>query len=240
MPETIYTIPINAAFDQAAGAERPTCPFCLLAKNLLQKELGNLLGEGPAMEPTVRLETNKKGFCRKHNDAVLDFRDKNRLTVALMLESHLDVVRKQVGGGLASLVQPSGKSAEKTIGRQEESCYICDKTNFHFGKMMNTAAWMFANDDDFRKKRLPAQTMICLPHFAKYTSAGRTELRKNGFSDFYSAIEKIMLGYFDSLRSDVSGYCKMFDYRSEGAEWGNKKDAVERAMNFLTGESGSQ
>ncbi|MCL2213124.1 MAG: DUF6062 family protein [Oscillospiraceae bacterium] len=236
MPETIYTIPINAAFDQAAEAERPTCPFCLLAENLLQKELGNLLGEGPAMEPTIRLETNKKGFCRKHNDAILAYRDKNRLTVGLMLETHLDVVRKQVSGGLAALVQPKGAGAEKTIQRQAESCYVCDKTNFHFGKMMNTAAWMYINDDEFRKKRIPAQSMICLPHFARYAAAGREELRKNHFGEFYSTIEKIMLGYFDSLREDVSGYCKMFDYRSDGTEWGNKKDAIERAMNFLTGE----
>jgi hypothetical protein len=28
----------------------------------------------------------------------------------------------------------------------------------------------------------------------------------------------------------------MFDYRNEGADWGNSRDSIERSVEFLTGE----
>ena len=42
--------------------------------------------------------------------------------------------------------------------------------------------------------------------------------------------------YFDSLREDVSWFCKKFDYRYDKEPWGNAKDAVERAIKFTSGD----
>ena len=44
-----------------------------------------------------------------------------------------------------------------------------------------------------------------------------------------------MLSYFDTLREDVSWFCKKFDYRYNDEPWYNSKDAVERAIKFLSG-----
>ena len=62
MAETIYTIPINEAFDKAEDSERPICPFCelyeMLEKNALETTMGAAM-----MEPDIRIETNKHGFA---------------------------------------------------------------------------------------------------------------------------------------------------------------------------------
>ena len=81
MIEKIYTIPVNEAFDLYSG-----CPICSLYKKLEDIELDAILGAA-MMEPDIRIETNKKGFCGKHFDIM--FNMKNRLGLALMIESHL-------------------------------------------------------------------------------------------------------------------------------------------------------
>ena len=61
MEEKIYTIPVNEAFDKKCG-----CPFCTLFSELEQTELESILGAA-MMEPDTRIETNKKGFCKKQD-----------------------------------------------------------------------------------------------------------------------------------------------------------------------------
>ena len=100
MPETIYTIPINEAFDEALEKEKPTCPFCKLESDLETNELDIILGAS-MMEPDIRIKTNEKGFCGKHFHMLRT--RKNRLGLGLIMESHLDEVKKSIkpGGFLA-------------------------------------------------------------------------------------------------------------------------------------------
>ena len=67
MAEKIYTIPINEAFDKTLESETPDCPLCLLRRMLEKNEIERITGAA-MMEPDVRIETNKKGFCRRHFD----------------------------------------------------------------------------------------------------------------------------------------------------------------------------
>ena len=94
--EHIYTIEINDAFDKKNG----TCPLCLLYAKLEDAELDLILGAS-MMEPEVRKVTNRKGFCGRHYQKM--FPRKNRLGMALTLESHLDELKKELkpGGLLA-------------------------------------------------------------------------------------------------------------------------------------------
>ena len=39
---------------------------------------------------------------------------------------------------------------------------------------------------------------------------------------------------FDEVSEDVSHFCKMFDYRNAGGDWGNSRDSIERAIRLLT------
>jgi len=230
MPETIYTIPINHAFEQAAEKDSPTCPFCVLVSNLEVIELERIMGAA-MMEDDIRARTNAKGFCRGHYNSMLAAG--KRLSLALILESHLYHLRDKLSSSPLDLIQSANKRTTSRIERQVESCYLCEIIEFHFAKMLTTAAYMYKQDEDFRK-RLQNQRMICLPHFSRYILAGKGQMKGAQFNDFYKRVGSIVFEYFDSLCEDVSGFCKMFDYRSEGLEWGTKKDSPERATEFLT------
>ena len=63
--EQIYMIPVNEAFDECAKTDVCECPICKMREKLENKEVDIALG--PAMmEPTTRIETNEKGFCKHH------------------------------------------------------------------------------------------------------------------------------------------------------------------------------
>ena len=228
--EQIYTIPVNEAFEASAADASCGCAFCALYRKLEENELDLILGAS-MMEPDVRIKTNREGFCKTHYDMM--FVRKNRLGMALTLESHLDELRREITDNpLASLTGGAGKKAERRIGDLESSCYVCGRIEFNFSRMIETAVMLWEKDPDFRVK-LRAQPMFCLPHYRRVLEVGAKRFRKKELSEFVSAVSKVTETYFDTLREDVSWFCKKFDYRYEEEPWYNSRDAVERAMKFL-------
>ena len=62
MKENICTIPINDIFRPKDG-----CPLCRMEKMLEEQYIEIITGDA-MMEPNIRIETNKKGFCGNHFD----------------------------------------------------------------------------------------------------------------------------------------------------------------------------
>ncbi len=224
--EKIYTIPVNEAFGESGS-----CPFCRMRKKLEDNEIDLILGAS-MMEPDVRIQTNEKGFCSKHFGQM--FAAQKRLPLALILESHLDQVKKECAAPVLSLKDKTSQTAEKTE-KIASSCYVCDRIEFHWKKMFETACLLWEADGDFRRKT-EAQTYFCLPCYARFLKTAKLYLSKKALPDFLKAVEKVEMGYAASLREDVSWFCKKFDYRYQNEPWGNSRDAVERALRFLSGE----
>lgn len=238
MLETIYTIPVNEAFDECAADHSIGCPFCHLYKKLESNELDLILGAS-MMEPDIRMKTNEMGFCTEHYAKM--FARNNRLQLGLMLESHLDVVREELDSGkLLNLIRGKGAVASDKLQKLENSCYVCDRIENNFQKMIENAVYLWNVDSDKKEKpfedKIKAQSHFCLPHYRKFIECARICLEKKQFGDFYSIITDIEKAYFDSLRNDVSWFCKKFDYRYENEPWGNSKDSVERAIALLNGK----
>ena len=230
--EQIYTIPINETFDAHRGKNECGCPVCALYKKLQENELDIILGAS-MMEPDIRIMTNKEGFCGTHFDMMLT--KKNRLGLALMMESHLDRVKEEIKDKtLTSLITGKGTAPMKSIERLKKSCYICRRVDHHLKNMISTIVLLFQSDVEFVKK-FREQPFFCLPHYGELVSYAKNKLSKKEFSDFYSDILDLELNYLDSLRGDVSHFCKKFDYRYQDEPWYNSKDAVERTIKFISG-----
>ena len=230
--EKIYTIPVNEAFDASRDDHACGCPFCALYNKLEENELELILGAS-MMEPDTRIKTNEQGFCKTHYDMM--FTRKNRLGMALMLESHLNELRKDTNGKGLAVLKGVGVEPMKRLAELEGTCYVCGRIEFSFTKMMETAVRLWDQDSDFREK-LRAQPYICLPHYRMFVEHARRGLSKKRFPDFYKDVSTVVNTYFDELREDVSWFCKKFDYRYDSEPWGNAKDAVERAIKFTSGD----
>ncbi len=230
--EKIYTIPVNEAFEASRDDHGCGCPFCALYNKLENNELELILGAS-MMEPDVRIKTNEQGFCKTHYDMM--FTRKNRLGMALMLESHLDKLRADTKGGGLSVLKGVGVEPMARLKKLEDNCYVCGRIEFSLEKMFETAVLLWEQDSEFRAK-LKAQPYICLPHYRRFVETARGAIPKKKFGDFYKDVSEVVNTYFDQLREDVSWFCKKFDYRYDAEPWGNSKDAVERAIKFTSGD----
>ncbi len=227
--EQIYTTHINEKFDKAKADPACGCPVCTLYRMLEENELDLILGAS-MMEPDVRIKTNKLGFCDIHSKMM--FTRKNRLGMALTLESHLDELRKEIED--KPLLVP-GYPARARIEELESTCYVCGRIDTNYTHLIDNLVYMWGADEAFREK-FAAQPYFCLPHYRMMLNMAKAKLPKKQYNEFAKAAGDVVLPYFDSLRDDISWFCKKFDYRFADEPWGNSKDAVERAMKFLRGD----
>ena len=226
--EQIYTIPVNEAFE--AAAKEGGCPFCRLYEKLEADELELILGAS-MMEPDVRVKTNEAGFCPEHFGKLLD--GGKRLPLALMLESHLEHITDMLKPGM--FPAKTAADAAKKLNAVAHGCYICDRIEYNFSRMIETAALLWQSDPAFREKTA-AQDHFCLNHYARFLAAAKERLSKRELSDFYKTVGAAEAEYIGKLKEDVSRFCKKFDYRYPDEPWEGANDAPERAIRFLTGE----
>ena len=88
MRQDICTIPISEIFEVNDG-----CPICRM-REIIEKRIVEYIMGAAMMEPDVRIETNKLGFCERHFDMMLNTR--GRLQLALILESHIAEIGKNI------------------------------------------------------------------------------------------------------------------------------------------------
>lgn len=226
--EQIYTIPVNEAFRACADDPAGGCPLCALYRTLDDRELDRILGAA-MMEPDVRIRTNREGFCSRHMERMLS--RQNRLSLALILESHL----AEVGGMLSDgLLGTPGEKPAKKLSELEASCYLCSRIEESFSRMIETVVLLWEEDPAFRTL-FQSQKRFCLPHFRRLIGAARGRLSKKVCAEFYRSLSGIVKTYLEKLSGDVSWFAKKFDYRYDEEPWYDAKDAIERTVGFLTG-----
>lgn len=232
--EQIYTIPVNEAFEASAAADGENgghiCPFCRLYAKLEADECDLILGAS-MMEPDTRIRTNAEGFCKEHLDRL--FTMGKRLPLALMLESHLDHICEMMRPGM--FPAKAGGAAAKRMAEVAGDCYICNRIEYNFSRMIETAALLWQSDPAFREKTA-GQHHFCLEHFARFLAAAQERLSRREFAEFYTSVGAKEAEYIASLKDDVGKFCKKFDYRYADEPWEGAKDAPERAAHFLTGD----
>jgi len=220
MREDICSIPVNDVFLPKDG-----CPFCRM-RDMLEDRMATYITGAAMMEPDVRVETNRLGFCGEHFNQILA--RGSRLSVALILESLLHEVEQEVF--------PEGKAVPKKIAAavhaREKNCFICENIEMNTRHLVENTLKLWQTDPDFRRL-YSQQPYICLPHYGMVLEAAQKLPRKD-FPAFEADTTRLAKTYLKELSGDVTHFCRMFDYRNAGGDWGNSRDAIERAIRWLT------
>ena len=235
MAEQLYTIPINEAFDEFDG-----CPLCRLRAKLEQQSLHYIMGAA-MMEPDIRIVTNKLGFCRNHYHQMLGMG--NRLSLALMLESHLQYLWENTPepdekkpGKLGKLKKYDGASPASEMLTQAKSCYVCARVQDFEQKYVSNVVYIYKKDPAFREK-LQAQPYFCLEHAAMLLKTGQEELSEERYLAFSREILQLTRNHMETLRKNITTFCRSFDHENAGKPLSNEaRYAVEAAVSFLSGD----
>ena len=226
MKETIVTIPINDLF-----APKDGCPLCRM-ESMLEEQYCEFITGDAMMEPSVRVETNKTGFCHRHFSRMTQVGQK--LPNALILESHLQEIMEQLMPKKAG--KPDKKQLE-ALDRMLSSCYVCDRVERDMLHLMATVFAEWSKGGEFRKT-FSEQPFICLNHyrFIMTAASGKGGVPSKQLSEFHADTLALVKNYLESLKKDISHFVTMFDYRSKGQDWGTSIDSIERSIEFLTKE----
>lgn len=220
MREDICSIPVNDVFLPKDG-----CPFCRM-RDMLEDRMATYITGAAMMEPDVRIETNRLGFCEEHFNQILA--RGSRLSVALILESLLAEVGKEVF--------PEGKAVPKklvsAVHSRQEHCFVCENIETNMRHLVANTLKLWQTDPDF-KALYSQQPYLCLPHYGMALEAAQ-KLPKKDFAAFEGETTRLAKAYLTELSGDVTHFCRMFDYRNAGGDWGNSRDAIERAIAWLT------
>lgn len=224
--ETIYTIPINEAFEE--GSE---CPLCVIEKRLEKEAIEYALG--PAMmEPDHREESNKKGYCNKHYSML--FEAENKLPLALVLDTHLDSMIKHVSAMKAPEKKGLFKKTESDtpISSAVSSCMVCEKIDRTMERYIGVLCDMYDTDAEFRQ-RFSESKGFCLPHFERLYRCAKN-------SSFKKALAEKEEQELLRIKDDIHRFTLKFDYRNRDMEWGTAKDApirtTEKIGGYITGK----
>lgn len=222
MREDICSIPVNDVFGPKEG-----CPFCRM-RDMLEQRSAEYVTGAAMMESDVRVTTNEQGFCSRHFAMML--KAGSRLSNALILESHLKKISEEL---IPKKV--SGRPDKKVIAALEKlknSCFVCNRVEMNMNNMVRIIYAMWQEDAEFRQL-YSEQKYICLEHYTLLLSGAQKAMGRNTGS-FYEVTAALAGGYLEELQGDVSHFCKMFDYRNADGDWGNSRDSIERAVEFLT------
>ena len=239
MKETIYTIPINEAFDSECS-----CALCKIKDRVENERIKATLG--PAMmEPDFRINSNKKGFCRHHYSMLLD--NCKALPLALILQTYSKQQNDEIfsnvpedkksSGGIFRKQNPEETAAAKIvdyINKTDKSCIICENLGDTMDRYMKNLIYIWKTESDFRKK-FASKDGFCVPHFAELLKYAKEGLNSKEFSEFFNILIPMQEKSMQQMYDDVSSFVKLFDHNSDKKADENVKNSIRRAIHKYSG-----
>lgn len=239
MKAHLHTIPVTEAF--ASGDE---CPFCYLRRQAEQSAIRYAAGPAASyMEPEVRGETDKTGFCPGHMQKLYDYG--NALGAALMLQSHLITLRENLREEIEAFEAPGKQglfrkkrpaqedSLAKRLQYQVDRCFICERMEDTMDRYFQTFFAMIKSEE-FRTQ-MENSKGFCLHHFGQLLEAAEASLPNGQREWFYGAVFSLMEENLNRVQEDLDWLVCKYDYRNRDADWKNSKDALQRAMQKVAG-----
>jgi hypothetical protein len=179
----------------------------------------------------------------------------NALGLALMLETHLSALIKELGniykdgspipsaGRLKALFNSSGDGSKSLdaissvisfVSKLEKECCVCKSLEYTMARYIEVIFHLWKTEPDF-KKLYSAQSGFCLPHLRLMLQNSGKYLSSRERDEFLQETMKMQMENLGRIRDEVHWFTQKFDYRYKDEPWGNSKDAVQRAVQKLAG-----
>ncbi len=222
--KNILTVRVEDIFEKKCG-----CPICLTIKASEDNSCEYISGSA-MMEPDIRIETNRLGFCPEHFDMLL--KTSQKLPLALILSTHLDEIKAEAYGENKTAL---GKRLKRG-GEFEKTCYICSRTESDLDRFFHGMFKLYAQDEHFRKL-FSEQEYICFPHRNLLLNLAQKALKKDVLRQFCEETERLSENRLVQIRNGLDEFCRSFDYRNIGKQLSeNAENAPENAIEFITGK----
>ncbi len=234
MKEKIYTIPLMDAYHTDCD-----CVFCYLEDKIVREELDYTLGDS-MMEPDSRIQSNELGFCAQHLKQLYD--SGNRLSLALMISTHmehiqqkLDQVKIKEAGKRKFFQKEAGVVPMDNVLKSTTRCVICEKLKEIRGHYVDVFYYLWEKEPSFRDT-VKAANGMCLYHMTEIIKGANNHLKTESSLQLAEVLLSQQKREMAENIRKVKGFIDMFDYRNQGKDQSEFKDALPPALNRLRGK----
>ena len=226
------------------------CPLCAISDRVEAASVEYFLGDS-VMEPSQRIEVNKKGFCANHFKLMYDAG--NRLGLALMTHTYMKesmkALKENAQRARDAAAAEAGKPIFKRIGGNKgaalsevagelnqlrNTCLMCERIRESMERYMYTVLYMYKHEAEFPKLFAESKGM-CLKHYAETMKMAPEHLSGEALRRFVRTLSRLETDNLQRVADELEWFTRKFDYRNEDKPWGNSRDAVERSLNKLRG-----
>ena len=175
------------------------------------------------------------------------FTKPNKLSLALVLDTHLDQMRIALSeyekkansltkGGLFKKgnVEHFSEKLSFDLNQKAHSCVVCDKVTHTMSRYVDVLLELYQNEPEFLNKFQNAKG-FCLPHLTTLTEAAAKKYSNDKAVDFIVPLIKKQSEELFRLQEDIHKFTLKFDYRNADMDWGTAKDAPLRTIEKLSG-----
>ena len=225
MKETLYSIPVNDAFNSDCE-----CPICRMYKTLEDDSVDYTMGPS-YMEDDTRALTDAQGFCKHHIRMV--YNKDNRLGMAWVMKTRFDKVikdlKKDLPEGNAKALKKGieNHSAIKYIDKLNNTCFVCNRIDNFFDRYVDTVLFLWKSDSNF-KELYKNSKGFCIEHYGVLIKAAAKHLKGDDLEEFVKITNDLFITNMERVRDDVAWFINKNDYHDE--PWYNAKDSVKRSL----------
>lgn len=229
MKETLYTIPVNDAFNMDCE-----CPICAMRKVLEVNAVEYTMGPS-YMEDDTRAMTDAMGFCMKHANEV--YQMENRLGMSLVLKTHFDKVINDIKEFSVVPIKPKSLFKKEAgantlvnyIENLDSTCFVCNKIDQVFHRYLSTVIYMWRKEPEFLLKFKQSKG-FCTSHYKDLYKEAQNCLKGEDLTKFIEELNSIYITNMERVRDDLEWFINKNDYKYVNEPWNNAKDAIPRAL----------
>ncbi len=229
----IDTIPVWDALN-----ENSECLICSIEDKLEQKYVDFYLGDS-VMQPDIRQNINKTGFCHKHYQ-MMNNRTK-KLPLGLACYTRIEYLRENLDKYF-DIMTSEEKALKKTraiecvkyIKGITSTCAVCDNVEENIKRYLYTFIHLWKTDKEFADNFMESKG-LCLQHFAQLIEFSKKEFNDKITLGLTKDLAQVQKKNLQRLSEEVKYFNDKFDHRNVDKPWGTAKDAIPRVINKLSG-----
>lgn len=238
MKYRLETIPVWQAVE-----EHSMCPICTLADRLETQYTSFYVGDS-VMTPEIRVTVNKRGFCPRHFQQMIEAG--NKLGLSLMTATHIEALREKLSADKSVLARLAGRVRPRAVREyyrrvahmrsRQADCLVCERMDHTMRNYAYTLARLHCDDDSF-KEALRATGGVCLEHLPLICEVVRDALARGERKEFLNALYDLVDEDLSSIHSALGEFADRFDYRNSEPVTDELRAAVPKAIAKITGRA---
>jgi len=222
-----------------AYREGADCPLCRLESSA-ENALLTSLQHSRAMQPEVRVRTNREGFCAEHFRRL--YAGENKLGLGLTAHTRLQHIIPQAAGSLEDAARAAGgrdarhaaERAADCLSRMCATCYVCGLLSQDRERYVFTILYLWGKDPEF-PPMFRASRGFCIPHFSAMTAAAARHLRPDRLRGWLADSAILLRRDLEALERDLHGFTQLHQAANPSLGTIQERTALARTLQKLVG-----